>query len=100
MHEKGGYVYIMANKYHTVLYIGVTSNLFNRVYEHKTLKGSIFTTKYKCIELVYFECFGFIDEAIAREKQIKKWNREWKENLIKDKNPDFRDLSNEIEDYR
>jgi putative endonuclease len=93
-------MYIMSNKYRTVLYIGVTSNLFNRVYEHKQFEKDGFTSKYKCVELVYFECFSFIDEAIRREKQLKKWNREWKENLIMKMNPEMKDLSDEIEDYR
>ena len=99
MAVRGGYVYIMSNKYRTVFYVGVTSNLLNRVFEHKSGKGSSFTVKYHCTDLVYYERFHLIEEAIAREKAIKKWNREWKLNLIREFNPEIRDLSNEIDDY-
>ena len=98
MHVRGGYVYIMANNYRSVYYIGVTSNLFNRVYEHKNFEKPGFTSKYKCIELVWFECFSTIGEAIIKEKQLKKWNRSWKENLIRKMNPRMEDLTNMIED--
>ena len=100
MHVKGGYIYIMSNKNRSVLYIGVTNNLFNRVNEHKTGEGSSFTKKYSCSDLLYFECFDSIEEAIIREKQLKNWNREWKENLIKEMNPELKDLSDAIVDYR
>ena len=85
MNAKGGYVYIVSNKYRTVFYIGVTSDLFNRAYEHKNAIGSSFTTKYKCTDLLYFEFFETIEEAIAREKLLKKWKRQWKIDLIKKK---------------
>ena len=98
--ERGGYVYIMSNKLRTVLYIGVTSNLYNRVYEHKNNEGSQFTTKYNCVDLIYFECYMSIEEAIHREKKLKKWKRSWKEDLIKKSNPQLKDLSTNIEDYR
>lgn len=90
----------MSNKKRTVLYVGVTSNLYNRVYEHKTGVGSVFTKKYNCTDLVYFECFPFIEEAIKREKQLKTWHRDWKLDLICQNNPSMQDLSDDIEDYR
>ncbi|HRO42208.1 MAG TPA: GIY-YIG nuclease family protein [Flavipsychrobacter sp.] len=90
---KGGYVYIMTNAHHTVLYVGVTANLLHRVYQHKdhTLKNS-FTDKYNVEKLVYYEIFDGIEEAIAREKQIKKYRREKKEALIGQKNSEWKDL--------
>ncbi|HEY9114362.1 MAG TPA: GIY-YIG nuclease family protein, partial [Bacteroidales bacterium] len=70
--ERGGYIYIMTNKYNTTLYVGLTSNLRNRVYQHKTKQYSnSFTARYNLDKLVYFEPFMFIEEAIEREKQIK-----------------------------
>ncbi len=98
MRGKGGYTYIMSNLNRTVLYTGVTSNLCSRVYDHKNLEGSNFTKKYKCTELVYYEFHERIESAIEREKQIKKWNRLWKDRMIKRFNPDLRDLSDEIDD--
>lgn len=81
------YVYIMTNKNRTVLYVGVTNDLQRRVYEHS--QGSIkgFTQKYNCHYLLYYEEFNEIDQAIEREKEIKKWRREKKETLIDSKNP-------------
>lgn len=87
------YVYIMSNSRLTTLYIGVTNNLERRVLEHKIGTGSDFTTKYKLSRLVYFEEGELIEEAIAREKQLKRWHSEWKWNLIKTMNPDLEDLS-------
>ena len=97
---KGGYVYIVSNRNRTVLYIGVTANLFTRVYEHKNSLGSSFTSRYNCTDLIYFEFFTSIEEASAREKQLKKWNREWKENLIRTLNPEMRDLYAEVEEMQ
>ena len=74
------------------LYTGVTNNLERRVCEHKEGRGSIFTAKYKCHKLVYFEEFGLIDQAILREKEIKNMTRANKEKLIDTINPDRRDL--------
>jgi putative endonuclease len=90
---KGGHVYIMTNKHHTVLYIGVTSDLPNRVYEHKAhlFKGS-FSDRYNLEYLVYYETFEGIEEAIIRETEIKKWSRKKKEALINNFNPDWQDL--------
>jgi len=76
------------------LYVGVTSNLIKRVYEHKTLKyPKSFTSKYLMTKLVYYEIYDTPDEAIAREKQIKKWNRKRKNALIERENPEWKDLS-------
>lgn len=100
MTGKGGYTYILSNKTRSVLYIGVTANLHARVLEHRSGLGSLFTQKYKCRDLLYFEFYSSIEEAIHREKQLKKWKREWKENLIKQMNPEFRDLSGQVEEMQ
>ncbi|MGE0637099.1 MAG: GIY-YIG nuclease family protein [Bacteroidia bacterium] len=96
---KGGYVYILTNKNNTVLYTGVTANLAKRLWEHKTnaYPGS-FTSKYNVYKLVYFEGFHSIEEAIAREKQIKAGSRKKKELLINSINADWRDLTNQFID--
>ena len=88
-----GTVYILTNVHHEALYIGVTSDLFTRIPEHiaKVYPNS-FTAKYNCNKLVYYETFGRIEDAIAREKQLKKWNRSWKNKLISDFNPRWKDL--------
>ena len=93
---KGGYVYIVSNKSRTVLYIGVTSDLRTRIDQHRSGEGSAFSKKYNCYDLVYYEIFDNIEEAIAREKVLKKWNRRWKEELITGFNPQLRDLWNQI----
>ncbi|MGB1019449.1 MAG: GIY-YIG nuclease family protein [Chitinophagales bacterium] len=98
--ERGGYIYILTNKNNTTLYIGVTSNLHNRVHEHKTKKfRTSFTAKYNLDKLVYFETFTSIEEAIAREKQLKAGSRKKKVALINAKNSDWLDLFNDIEDF-
>jgi putative endonuclease len=74
------YVYIMSNKYNTVLYTGVTNNLKRRVYEHREKLIEGFSSKYNCNKLVWYEETGDIESAILKEKQIKKWKREYKEN--------------------
>jgi putative endonuclease len=92
----------MTNTYNTVLYIGVTNDLYRRIVEHKSHEIKGFTQKYNCDKLVYFEEFDNIEEAIAREKQLKNWKREWKNELIKKLNPDWDDLAlewNEEEKY-
>ena len=86
------YIYILANKRNGTLYIGVTSNLIKRVYEHKKNLVDGFTKKYSIHKLVYYEITDDIESAIRREKQLKKWNRKWKLNLIEDSNPEWRDL--------
>ena len=86
-------VYIMTNYSETSLYIGVTSNLQKRVWEHKNKVVDGFTKKYNVDRLVYYELTNSIESAIEREKQLKRWHREWKINLIKEMNPEFKDLS-------
>jgi len=93
MSNKNYYVYILTNKRNTVFYIGVTDDLKRRLYEHKNELIEGFTKKYQLKKLVYFEEYQNINEAIKREKQLKNWHRGWKINLIKNKNPTFKDLS-------
>ena len=83
----------MTNRSHTVLYTGVTADLVRRVAEHKAGIGSVFTTRYRCTQLLYFESTGSMFAAIAREKQIKNRPRLWKESLIAERNPEWFDLS-------
>lgn len=90
------YVYILTNKANGVLYIGVTSNLAKRVFEHRTKAIDGLTKRYNVNKLVYFEATTDIEEAILREKRMKKWKREWKENLINSTNPSWQDLYSEI----
>lgn len=86
-------VYILASGKHGTLYIGVTSNLFARLHQHREglIKG--FTSRYGVTRLVYFEMFETMEQAIAREKALKKWNRDWKLNLIEGANPEWVDLA-------
>lgn len=90
--DKQPVVYILARKRNGTLYIGVTSNLAKRVWEHKNDLVEGFTKKYGVHSLVYFEQFGDMVSAIAREKQLKKWNRAWKIRLIENENPEWKDL--------
>ena len=87
------YVYILASKRNGTLYIGVTNDLETRVLQHKQKTNEGFTSKYDVTHLVYFESFQYIEDAIKREKQLKKWNRQWKINLIEEENKDWKDLS-------
>ena len=87
------YTYILTNKNHTVLYIGVTNDLKRRLKQHKQKSNKGFTGKYNVEKLLYFESSPYVENAIKREKQLKKWNRSWKENLINEMNPDWNDLS-------
>ena len=87
------YVYVLASRKHGTLYIGVTNDLIRRIYQHKTKAVRGFTKRYGVDTLVYFEIFDDPLSAIAREKQLKKWNREWKVQLIESKNPNWVDLS-------
>lgn len=82
----------MTNIYNTTLYIGVSNNLERRVYEHKQGRVEGFTKEYKIRKLIYYEEYKDINEAIAREKQLKNWHRNWKLNLIRTKNPGLKDL--------
>jgi putative endonuclease len=86
------WVYILASRKHGTLYIGVTSDLSGRVYEHKAGITPGLTSRYGVHMLVYFEMFGVIEQAIAREKQLKRWRRDWKINLIERSNPNWVDL--------
>ncbi len=86
-------IYFMTNKNNTVLYIGVTSDLIKRVYQHKIKAYKGFTEKYNCDKLVYFEVFSNINEAVLREKQLKKGNRKRKNDLVNQTNPEWEDLS-------
>jgi putative endonuclease len=86
------YVYILASKNHGTLYIGVTSDLVKRIYEHKNDLVEGFTKKYAVHDLVYFETTESVESAIAREKQLKKWNRARKIRLIEKSNPVWQDL--------
>ena len=90
------YVYILASQRNGTLYIGVTSDLAKWVYEHKQNLVDGFSKKYNVHELVYYDVHYEIEEAITREKQIKKWNRQWKLRLIEEKNPGWKDLYDEI----
>ncbi len=90
--EKAGYTYILASRKNGTLYIGVTSNLIKRVWEHKYDHADSFTRKYGVHTLVHFEGFDDIRTAIEREKQLKRWHPQWKINLIEEHNPDWKDL--------
>jgi putative endonuclease len=87
---------MMTNKNHTVLYVGVTNDIVRRVYEHKKDLVDGFTKKYKCHKLVWFDETDDVTIAIKREKQMKKWKRAFKNNLINEKNPIWRDLYYEM----
>jgi len=92
------YIYITTNLDKTVLYVGVTNDICTRLYQHKENKGTnkSFTGKYYCYNLLYYEHFTHIDEAIAREKEIKKWRREKKVALIESENLEWRFLNDEV----
>ena len=89
------YVYILANKKDGVLYIGLTNELERRLYEHKTKRLKGFTSKYNIDKLMYFEEFETYEEAFTRERRLKKWNRDWKIELIEKENSGWDDLSAE-----
>jgi putative endonuclease len=93
---KKGFVYIMCNKQDGVLYIGVTSDIVKRVYEHKNGFVDGFTKQYNLKNLVYYEIYDDIEEAIKREKQLKNWHREWKIELVNKQNPHWEDLYESI----
>lgn len=90
------YVYLLANKRNGTLYTGVTSNLVQRVWQHKQNIVKGFTKKYDVKLLVYYEAYDSAEAAITREKRIKKWRRAWKLKLIENKNPLWKDLYEEI----
>ena len=89
---KPGYVYIMTNRRNGTLYVGVTGDLVRRTWQHRTHAADGFTTRYGLDQLVYFEAFDDIEQAIVREKHIKAWKRRWKLELIEGSNPAWRDL--------
>ena len=86
-------VYIMTNYSQTSFYIGITGNLQKRVWEHKNKFIEGFTKRYNIDRLVYYELTNSVETALNREKQLKRWHRDWKINLIKEMNPQFKDLS-------
>ena len=92
MLENRYYVYILTNRYNTVIYTGVTNDLNKRVIEHRKKTGSKFTAKYNVQKLVYYECFLYVTDVIAREKQIKAGSRQKKIDLIEGKNKNWEDL--------
>lgn len=88
------WVYIMINKSNAVVYMGVTNDIQRRVFEHRVPPDhNAFAWKFQCWKLVHSEEYGDIDQAIAREKQLKNWKREWKDVLIQKENPDWNELS-------
>jgi len=92
MTQKYPAVYLLANKRNGTLYIGVTSNLVQRIWQHKNDLGDGFTKKYGIHRLVYYELHATMIDAIRREKQLKKWNRAWKIRLLEERNPEWLDL--------
>ena len=91
--EKQPSVYVMASGRHGTLYIGVTSNLIGRVLQHREGRFDGFTKRYGCVRLVWFATADTMEAAITREKQMKKWNRDWKARLIEEDNPQWDDLA-------
>ena len=89
-------MYILASKRNGTLYIGITSGLAQRIWQHKNKMVEGFTQKYNVNKLVYYEVHPNAESAITREKQVKKWRRSWKIRLIEEKNPDWKDLYDDI----
>jgi putative endonuclease len=94
--EKTFYVYILAKARNSTFYVGVTSNLIQRIWQHKNDLADGFTKKYGIKTLVYYEEHGNAEQAIIREKQLKKWNRPWKMRIIEEMNPNWEDLYEKI----
>lgn len=90
--EKGGYTYILTNKAHGTLYIGVTADLVRRIHQHLTGEGAGFSKRHRLTKLVWFQEHASIENAIDNEKQLKRWRRDWKINLIERANPNWSDL--------
>ncbi|MDH4986446.1 GIY-YIG nuclease family protein [Aminobacter anthyllidis] len=88
-----GYVYILASQKNGTLYTGATSDLPGRLLQHQAGTGSKFAARYGAVRLVWFDEYGLVVDAIAREKAIKKWPRAWKVKLIEERNPDWRDIA-------
>ncbi|MBO4480134.1 MAG: GIY-YIG nuclease family protein [Alphaproteobacteria bacterium] len=97
MEKTGGYVYIMTNKKNGTLYIGSTSDLIGRVFEHKNkIIPRSFTARYNLDKLVYFEWHNKLENMVIRERQLKEWNRAWKIQIIEEMNPEWCDLYNQL----
>ena len=94
--RKGGWVYIMANRYRGTMYVGVTAHLAARVHQHRTGQGSDFCAEHALARLVWADFADDITAAIEHEKRLKRWRREWKFALIERANPDWRDLFDEL----
>ena len=94
--QKGGWVYIMANKRYGVLYVGVTAHLPARILQHRDGQGSAFARRYNLTRLVYYEWHDSIEEAIIREKRVKAWKRMWRIELIESMNPGWDDLYEQL----
>ncbi|MCI2109192.1 MAG: GIY-YIG nuclease family protein [Bacteroidales bacterium] len=91
-----GFVYFLASNNNNAIYIGVTNDLKRRIFEHKSKLIEGFTNKYNCVKLVFYEEYASIIAAINREKQLKNWKRCWKNALVNNANPEWKDLSSEI----
>ena len=94
--SKTGYVYLMASGHNGTLYLGVTSDLIQRSWQHRNGFGGKFSAKYDCRYLVWYEVHDDLQEARLRELRMKKWKRQWKLRLIEETNPDWRDLFDDI----
>ena len=92
----GGWLYIMADRYRGTIYTGVTSSIAQRAWQHRIGEGGAFTRQYGLTRLVYTEHYDSIEDAIAREKAVKKWRRAWKIELIERANPDWIDLFDKL----
>ncbi len=90
--QKNYFTYILTNKPYGTLYIGMTSDLLGRAYQHKNKTFEGFSRRYSLDKIVYFEYSNDVNATVRREKQLKKWNRQWKINLIEEFNPDWKDL--------
>jgi putative endonuclease len=96
MRERRYHVYVLSNKARTVLYIGVTNDLVRRMEEHRAGRVEGFTKRYRVKDLLWFELFGDVQAALAREKQLKAWHRDWKWNLVRETNPELEDRTAEL----
>ena len=94
------YLYILSNKYNGTLYIGITNDLERRMFEHKNKLIKGFSKKYSLNRLVYFETFQYVNDAIKREKNMKKWKRQWKIDVIEVDNPTWNDLSKDWPNFK
>ncbi|MBM4348320.1 MAG: GIY-YIG nuclease family protein [Deltaproteobacteria bacterium] len=97
MELKQYYVYMLTNKTNRVLYIGVTNDLERRIFEHKNKLVEGFSKKYNLNKLIYYEVTTDVRSALEREKQLKNWHRDWKLNLVKNFNPEWKDLAGKFE---